>query len=293
MIIDFHACPSIDLSLIKNKLSLIKTTKVVLQPIDALPLLHVLPNNFSLFKELSISNRYVATLLSKFVIELTSMWHPRMYDNVKLWYEAHNMDPNFFIPFASINPALGVRYVREKLDELNELNIRGIVVSPSLQLFDPLRTKAFGLILEYIEGRNMLLVMHLDPCPHSIGACIKELMPDLLNDILERYSVTIVLSALGVSESMIYSWLNRVSRLMRRYDRVYIETSGITCTLFNTSMGKRFIKLMGIDRIIYGSGYPYMKFKQVIKELRCLETSEFLKRDLEAVLYDNAKYLLN
>ncbi len=46
MIIDFHACPSIDLSTIKDRLSLMNISRAVLQPIDALPLFHVIPNDF-------------------------------------------------------------------------------------------------------------------------------------------------------------------------------------------------------------------------------------------------------
>jgi predicted TIM-barrel fold metal-dependent hydrolase len=215
-----------------------------------------------------------------------------MYDNVKLWYEAMNHDRNLFIPLASVNPALGVKYVTEKLNELNSLDVRGLVVSPTLQLFNPLKTEAFKLILEYVEDRDILLIMHLDPCPYSVGTCFKELMPNVLSEVLERYSINIVLSALGISEDMVYPWLMSVSRLIRRYDRVYIETSGISCVLFNTPMGRRIIRSIGTERILFGSGYPYVRFKRVIKDMDCVEKSGLPRYDIEAVLYDNATYLL-
>ncbi|WP_243671464.1 hypothetical protein [Vulcanisaeta sp. JCM 16161] len=204
MIIDFHACPSVDLSLIKNRLSLMKVTRVVLQPIDALPLFHVLPNDF--FRKLSSEDPYSALLWSKFILRLTSMWSPRMYDNVKLWHEASHYG-DFFISLASINPSLGIKYVYEKLNELEGLNVRGIVVSPTLQLFDPVSTRAFRAVLEYVEKNDMLLIMHLDPCPYNVNVCFKSLMPDILNEILERYSINLVLSALGISEGMAYPCL--------------------------------------------------------------------------------------
>ncbi|WP_054842503.1 hypothetical protein [Vulcanisaeta distributa] len=210
MIIDFHACPpSVDLSLIKDRLSLIRVTRVVLQPIDALPLFHLLPSDF--FRKLLNEDSHSALLWSKFILRLTSMWSPRMYDNVKLWYEAAHYG-DFFIPLASINPSLGIKYVYEKLNELEGLNVRGgIVVSPTLQLFDPINTRSFRAILEYVERNNILLIMHLDPCPYNVDICFKGLMPDILNELLERYSITLVLSALGISESMAYPWLERIA----------------------------------------------------------------------------------
>ncbi len=290
MIIDFHVCPSTDLLSIRNRLSLINVMRAVLQPIDALPLLHILPNEF--FKELSIEDPYSALLWNKYIERLTSLWSPRMYDNMKVWYEASVNDYNFFIPLASINPALGVKYVHEKLGELDGLNVRGIVVSPTLQLFDPAKTKALRPILEYVERRDLLLVMHLDPCPRDVGICFKNLMPDVLSEVLDRYSIRMVLSALGISESMIYPWLERTIRLMKRYDKVYIETSSISCILFNTLIGRNAVKSIGTERILYGGGYPFLRLRQVIKNLDCIESSELSKRDLEAVLYDNAFDLL-
>ena len=289
MIIDFHACPSVDLSLIKDRLSLIKVTRVVLQPIDALPLFHVLPNDF--FKKLLVEDPRSALLWSKFILRLTSMWSPRMYDNVKLWHEAVNYN-GFFIPLASVNPALGIKYVYEKLDELEDLNIRGIVVSPTLQLFDPVNTRAFRALLEYVERNDLLLIMHLDPCPYNVDICFKSLMPDILNEVLERYSINLVLSALGISEGMTYPWLERIAKLVKRYDRVYIESTGISCILFNTLMGKNFVKSVGAEKILYGSGYPYLRLRQVIRNLNCIESSGLPKRDLELILHDNAAYLL-
>ncbi|GGI83803.1 hypothetical protein GCM10007112_20780 [Vulcanisaeta souniana JCM 11219] len=264
--------------------------RAVLQPIDALPLLHILPNEF--FTELSIEDPHSALLWGKYIERLTSLWSPRMYDNMKVWYEASTNDYDFFIPFASINPALGAKYVHEKLSELDNLGVQGIVVSPTLQLFDPVKAKAFRPILEYVERKDLLLVMHLDPCPRDVGICFKNLMPDALSEVLDRYSIRMVLSALGISESMIYPWLERITRLMKRYDKVYIETSGISCILFNTLIGRNAVKSIGAERILYGGGYPFLRFRQVIKNLNCVESSELSKRDLEAVLYDNAFDLL-
>ncbi|MGC8606413.1 MAG: amidohydrolase family protein [Vulcanisaeta sp.] len=290
MIIDFHACPSVDLSLVKDRLSSIKVTRAVLQPIDALPLFHILPNDF--LRKLSVEDQYSALLWSKFITKLTSMWSSRMYDNVKLWYETMNNYDDFFVPLASINPSLGTKYVYEKLNELEGLNVKGIVVSPTLQLFDPTKTKAFRAILEYVERNDILLIMHLDPCPYSVDICFESLMPDILNDLLERYSIKLVLSALGISEGMSYPWLERIVKLMKRYDRVYIESTGISCILFNTLMGKNFVRSVGTDRIIYGGGYPYLRLKQVIMNLRCVESSGLPRHDLESILFDNAIYLL-
>ncbi|WP_243666230.1 amidohydrolase family protein [Vulcanisaeta sp. JCM 16159] len=243
------------------------------------------------FKKLSKEDPYSALLWSKFIIRLTSLWSPRMYDNVKLWYEAayHN---GFFVPLASINPSLGSKYVYEKLNELEGLNVRGIVVSPTLQLFDPINTRAFKAILEYVERNDILLIMHLDPCPYNVNVCFESLMPDILNELLERYSIKMVLSALGISDGMAYPWLERIARLMKRYDRVYLETTGISCILFNTLMGRDFVKSVGAERILYGGGYPYLRLKQVIRNLNCLELSKLPRRDLESILYDNAAYLL-
>ncbi|WP_054842502.1 hypothetical protein [Vulcanisaeta distributa] len=79
---------------------------------------------------------------------------------------------------------------------------------------------------------------------------------------------------------------------MKRYDRVYIESTGISCILFNTSMGRSFVKSVGTDRILYGGGYPYLRLRQVIKNLNCIESSGLPRRDLESIFYENATYLL-
>lgn len=288
MILDFHVCPSGDLFKIKNRLLSVGIVKAVLQPVDALPLFYLLPNNFNLFDDLIKINKSMAMTWGKFTTWLASMWDPRMFDNVKLWLDAYNVDSSFFIPMASINPALGERYVREKLEEINTFSIYGLVISPPLQLFNPQKTKAFEIILEYAESKDILIVIHFGPSPYYIYY----IAPDFLSNILERYNVKLVLSALGMYEIVAYKWLNNILKFAKKYDEIYVETSSIACILFNTLVGRRLIKLIGTERIIYGSGYPYVKLRRIIRELECIKNAELQKLDKENILYNNAIYLL-
>ncbi|WP_069807251.1 amidohydrolase family protein [Vulcanisaeta thermophila] len=289
MFIDFHVCPSTDLGLLKSKLTRLGALKAVLQPIDVDPSFQFALNNA--LGEVGIGGKDLLVWY-RFSRELISLWNERMYDNTKLVSDVSSGEyGDFFISMGSVDPALGARYVVSKLNEIDKLKLPGIVVSPVLQFFDPLKNRAFRYVLNYVEKTNKLLILHLDPCPRNAPLCINASAPSIVSEIMDRYNITLVVSALGISDDMFLTWLRDMARVMKRHDRVYLETSGINCNLINTPMGRGLIRNIGIERFLFGSGYPYVRYRGVIRELNCI-MSGLSKEALDYLMYYNAMELL-
>ncbi|WP_069807646.1 amidohydrolase family protein [Vulcanisaeta thermophila] len=293
--IDFHTHPAVgDLRALRYRLQKMGAGAAILHPIDIDPLLNLSMNELlRLSNKLRLSIISVKTILNE-IRKLINDWPDMMIDGMKLWYSIFSQSvSDFFIPFMSINPSFGVRYVKQKLWELEHLGMRGIFISPVLQFIDPLGNEAFRLILDYSERNNILIAMHLGLPSIMDGNEYKRLLDivlDELSNVLDEYRPDIVITGLGLTPDIVQVWLQRITKLMRRFDNLYLSTTDINCYLFNNSGLK--VSSLGVDRLMFGSGYPYRRFKDVSYELKCVVEGALDDHERESILIDNTLELL-
>ncbi|MFB6470352.1 MAG: amidohydrolase family protein [Vulcanisaeta sp. AZ3] len=291
--IDFHVHPGAELHKLRSKLEGVGAVASVLYPIDVDTTLSLTLNNlFKIAKDLGKSVNVGLTIRE--INNLISKWPEYMIDNMKLWYEVFKEGTgDFFIPFSSINPSFGIKYVKQKIWELNHLGLRGVFVSPILQFFNPARSQAFIELMEYSERNNILMIMHLGMPDDLDDILITHIIPNNLAEILAEFRPNIVISGLGTSQSRLGLWIRNVVRVMKKYDNVYLTTPDINCYLFNNESGWSIINSIGTDRILFGSGYPYRRYRDLLSDVKCVEGSEAIHSiDKEKIMFYNAIDLL-
>ena len=159
--IDFHTHPAAELRRLRNRLQSAGAVASVLYPIDVDPTLSLtLSGLFRLARDLGVV--VDAKSVVREVYDLVSKWPEYMIDPMKLWYEVFKEGTSeFFIPFSSINPSFGSRYVKQKIWEMGHLGLRGVFVSPVLQFFNPAKSPAFRELMEYSEKNEVLVIIHI------------------------------------------------------------------------------------------------------------------------------------
>ncbi len=287
--IDFHVHPAAELRRLRDRLRNAGAVASTLYPIDIDPTLGLTLNDlYRLARDLGM---YVdAKSVVREVYDLISKWPEYMIDNMKLWYEVFKEGvSDFFIPFSSINPSFGSKYVKQKIRELEHLGLRGVFVSPTLQFFNPATSQAFRQLMEYAEKNNVLVVMHLGMPSVVDERVITHVMPKNLISVLDEFRPYIVINGLGTPPERLSLWVREVLRVMRRYDNAYLSTPGINCYLFSHESARPIINTLGPDRIIFGSGYPYRRFRDLVNDVKCVEGSDGIGDvDKEIIMMGNA-----
>ncbi|GAB6945580.1 amidohydrolase family protein [Vulcanisaeta sp. JCM 14467] len=287
--VDFHVHPAVELKKLRDKLHNAGAVASTLYPIDVDPTLSLTLNGlYRLARDLGM---YVdVKSVVREVYDLISKWPEYMFDNMKLWYEIFKEGmSDFFIPFSSINPSFGSKYVKQKIKELEHLGLRGVFVSPTLQFFNPATSPAFKQLMEYAEKNNVLIIMHLGMPRDVDERIITHVMPKNLVEVLDEYRPYMVISGLGTPPERFSLWVREVLRVMRRYDNTYLSTPGINCYLFNDESAKPILNTLGPDRVLFGSGYPYRRFRDLIGDIKCVEGSnEVGGVDKEMIMMNNA-----
>ncbi|ADY01584.1 Amidohydro_2 domain containing protein [Vulcanisaeta moutnovskia 768-28] len=287
--IDFHVHPAAELIRLRNKLHNAGAVASALYPIDIDPTLSLtLHGLYRLARDLGM---YVdVKSVVREIYDLISRWPEYMIDNMKLWYEIFKEGvSDFFIPFSSINPSFGGRYVKQKIREMEHLGLRGVFVSPTLQFFNPATSPAFKQLMEYAEKNNVLVIMHLGMPRDVDERVVTHIMPKNLMEILEEYRPYMVISGLGTSPDRFNLWVREVLRVMRKYDNTYLSTPGINCYLFNDESARPVLNTLGPERILFGSGYPYRRFRDLMSDVKCIEGSDGISNvDKEVIMMNNA-----
>jgi len=291
--IDFHAHPAAGLWRLRNRLQSAGAVASVLYPIDVDPTLSLtLSGLFRLARDLGMV--VDAKSVVREVYDLVSKWPEYMIDPMKLWYEVFKEGTSeFFIPFSSINPSFGSRYVKQKIWEMGHLGLRGVFVSPVLQFFNPAKSPAFRELMEYSEKNEVLVIIHIGMPREIDEKLITHALPNHLSEVLEEYRPNIVVSGLGTSPERVSLWVREVARVMRKYDNVYLVTPDINCYLFNNDSARSIINSLGADRMIFGSGYPYRRYRDLVASIKCVEGSTNIRdNDKDEIMIENALDLL-
>ncbi len=156
------------------------------------------------------------------------------------------------------------------LDELamvqEELGLKGVTVSPTLQDFHPADTRAMELYAECIR-RGMPVLFEQNH--RSPAAKMEFARPMLLDEVAREFpDLRIVVSHMG------YPWVHETIALLAKHKHVYADIAGLLrhpWLSYNALMSACECGVM--DKLLFGSGFPVRAPAECIEALYSINQS--------------------
>ncbi|MDP9172720.1 MAG: amidohydrolase family protein [Planctomycetota bacterium] len=171
-----------------------------------------------------------------------------------------NRFPQKLIGFAGIDPT-----ERSALDELraarNDLQLRGITLSPANQDFHPCDSRA---MLVYAEAEKLGMPILIHPVGHfSEHSKLEFARPFLFDEVARNFpKLRIVIAQLG------QPWVEETVCLLGKHDNVYADVSGMLSRpwqAYNALVSAHQYQV--IDKLLFGSDFPYTSVTECIEAL--------------------------
>lgn len=176
-----------------------------------------------------------------------------------------------FIPVVTVNP-----WKNDAVDELRGLLSKGakaLKLHPLVQGFTPINEIVYP-ILDLAEKSSIPVIFHT-------GTPIYSMPLQVLEVALTYPELNIVMGHMGLGE---YWW--DAIRAAKRADNVYLDTAGVRYL----PVLEKAVKVIGAERILYGSDMPFLSPELELEKIRLLRISEHEK---ESILGLNAQKLFN
>lgn len=166
-----------------------------------------------------------------------------------------------FIGFAGVDPAEPLKALDEIARAREELDFKGIVVSPAAQDFHPSSTGALRVFAE-ASRRGMPVVFHQGTC-RSAASKMEYGRPVLLDEVSrELPDLKIIIAHMG------YPWVDECVALLGKQTNVYADISGLVhrpwCA-YNALLAAHEYGVM--RRLLFGSGFPFASAASAIESL--------------------------
>jgi uncharacterized protein len=192
--------------------------------------------------------------------------------------EYQRRNANKVIGFAGIDP-LDPNWKTELRAAADELNLKGVVVSPEMQNFHPTDTRAMRLYEECTRRRLPLLFEqdHRNP-----AAKMRYAEPLLLDEVAQEFpDLRIVIARLG------YPWVPQTVVLLAKHANVYADIAGLLPQRWTAYTALVAAHEYGVlDKLLFGSDFPFRSPALCIESLYslnqfCLESNlERIPREL-------------
>ena len=195
-------------------------------------------------------------------------------------------DPRRLLAFGSVHP----KYVADagaEVDRLAKLNIRGLKVHPSHQLYSPNAYRdglgPLAAVYERAQANGLPVMVHTGTSVFP-GARNAHAQPILADDISVDYPDLVVILAHGGRPL----WMDEAFFLVRRHKNMYMDISGIP----PQKLLEYFPRLEEIaDKVLFGTDWPGPGVPDVkgnIEKFMAVPMSDAARRK---ILYDNAARL--
>lgn len=228
----------------------------------------------------------------------TSLYSPTHVTNHDVADWANDY-PDHLVAFGSVNLSKEPAYVREKLEEVKRLNLRGIKLLPYSQFFDPSENDNVNLLFEYCSENGWIVLSHTG-CgagPFEILELSRDANPALWEPAVKKFAdVPLVLAHCGAYSTNIPGiWLQEALQLGKKYRNVYADLAAVDWLLDREIVVKEIRKTIGFDRILFGTDYPLPLTAGVSLSylVSSLKANRFLsEKEKRKVLGENAVRLL-
>ncbi len=207
--------------------------------------------------------------------------------------------PDQLIGFGSVNLSKDETYVREKLDELQRLQLRGIKFLPHSQFFNPAENEHLGLVFEFCRQTGAVILSHsgCGPGPFEIIELSQNSHPALWSQWLARYpDVPVVLAHFGSYSTEVPGiWLFDTLQLGQKYQNLYVDLAAVDWLLDREVVIQEIRKTIGFNRVLFGTDYPLpliagVSWASIVQRIRV--NSYLTDKEKHKVLGQNAARLL-
>ncbi|MBW2284622.1 MAG: amidohydrolase [Deltaproteobacteria bacterium] len=197
------------------------------------------------------------------------------------------------IAFLSVDPIMGRDAMMEELlDKINHQGARGLKIHPGEGRFFP-DDPSLQPVYEFLEKRGLPVISHggldiVNPDPDYTR-------PSAFSRVLERYpGLTLVIAHLGKN------FFDESVKMAEKYANVFFDTS---TAIPGDKIGRPLdghsplsneeavdlIRRIGIDRVMFGTDYPWY---HPLWDLKRFLELDFIDAEKEALLGGNAKRIL-
>ena len=187
------------------------------------------------------------------------------------------------ISFCSINPKFGIKS-NEELEKCISMGAKGIgEIHPSVQKIDMSNYEIWKDTMQIAFSSDLPIAIHCsEPVGHDYPGKGDTGLKEIYNFIKLFPRNKIVLSHWG-GGLLFYELMKEVKSITKN---VYYDTAA-TSYLYEKDIFEISIKLIGSEKILFGSDFPILNPSKILNEMKKLSDS-----DLEKITFTNAKYLL-
>lgn len=235
---------------------------------------------------------------------------PQIIDGMRYLLETARIDnkhvadlmtkyPHTFLGFGSVNLSKDKSYIDEKIREIDRLGLRGVKLIPTLQFFNPLKSKKkMKKVFSFCEKKGKIVMWHSGCDPHvwEIPQFSEDANPKNIEHMIKGFKkVPVILAHMG-SYSARYPgiWLDEALRLGEDYDNVWFDISAVTYLVTKRSFSDKIRKKVGFDHVLFGSDYPALgevSIKSIVAKIR--NSPHLSDKEKIQILTKNARDLLN
>jgi len=187
-------------------------------------------------------------------------------------------NPNL-VPFINLDPLMDESTMTaELLDKVNNHGARGIKLHPGSQQFFPSDHRLWPAY-ETAQRLRLPVIFHAGIFP---AISVQYAQPKNFIEVLESFpNLTLVMAHLGMG------FLNEVTSMAKTYSNLVFDCAAIisiTATEgeFSDSQISGLIKKVGVDRVMFGSDFPWYDPAEAVARLLRLDFGEQEKRMLLA-----------
>jgi len=193
--------------------------------------------------------------------------------------------PDRLIGFCSVQP----NSYEAAIDEIERCvkgGIKGVgEMRPDIQLLDLLDEEVMKPFTEVIARHQLILLTHAsEPVGHDYPGK-GSITPDMLYPFITSYPDLTIVCAHWGGGLPFYALIPEVQKAMAN---VFFDTAA-SPFLYSPQVYNQVTRLVGADKILFGSDYPLMPQSRLLKEIDSLELPEESKN---LILSGNARRLL-
>jgi predicted TIM-barrel fold metal-dependent hydrolase len=261
-VVDFHIHPKTpDLKLLKDMRDAGVTHGVILAT-DTDPNDVERPEIYNMLKEAFAGSNQANRMSFESILKhiKASLYSPTHVTNqdVADWVRDY---PDLLIGFGSVNLSKSRAYVERTLEELKQLDMKGVQLLPHAQFFNPSDNKNVDLLFDYCSQTGSIILSHTGcaPGPFEIPELSRNSHPNLWEPYLAKYpDVALVLAHFGsYSKEIPGIWLFEAMQLGEKYRNVYADLAAVDWLLDRENVVQEIRKTIGFDRILFATNYPH------------------------------------
>jgi predicted TIM-barrel fold metal-dependent hydrolase len=206
-----------------------------------------------------------------------------------------NAAPERFIGFAAIHPGGSAENVIAQCEHALSLSLRGVgELHPGIQEFDA-SSEGWQALAEWCIAHNWPINCH---ATEAVGHHHPGSVPTPLNDFLRMAEAHPELKLILAHWGGGLAFFELNPRLRKALKNIYYDTSA-TPLLYEPSIFRRMIEIIGTDKILFGSDFPlrvYPRTQKAPDYSTFLDTirdeAELSSEECDAILHQNLRSLL-